>query len=109
MVFAGDAKVEVRREGKASKWVALGPGQFFGELGLISGRRRSTTVKAGPDCVLIEAPRRAMLKLIATVEAGRKEGDEAVLQRAGRNYLAPLLPNAQLAALVSPGVAGKPA
>jgi len=107
MVVSGDAKVEVRREGKASKWVSLGPGQFFGELGLISGRRRSTTVKAGADCVLIEAPRRAMLKLIATVEAVRKQVDEAFLKRAVRNYLAPMLPNAELDELVAEGVAVK--
>ena len=37
----------------------LRQGQFFGEIGLISGRRRTATVKAGAgqQCVLIETPR----------------------------------------------------
>src|SRR5204863_3556379 len=107
MVVSGDAKVEVLRPEKDAKWVTLGAGQFFGELGLISGRRRSTTVKAGANCVLIEAPRRAMLKLVATVEAERKEVDEAFLKRAVRNYRAPMLPNAELDELVAEGVAVK--
>jgi len=107
MVVAGDVKVEVQRPDKDAKWVSLGAGQFFGELGLISGRRRSSTVKAGAGCVLIEAPRRAMLKLISTVEVVRKAVDEAFLKRAVRNYLAPMLPNEELDELLASGVGVK--
>ena len=42
MIVSGEVRVEVRNEGEPSSWFALGPGQFFGELGLISGRRRSS-------------------------------------------------------------------
>jgi hypothetical protein len=35
--------------------VKLEQGEFFGELGLISGRRRTATVRAGERCVLFEA------------------------------------------------------
>jgi CRP-like cAMP-binding protein/thioredoxin reductase/Fe-S-cluster-containing hydrogenase component 2 len=104
MVVSGEVHVEVLREGEPSSWFPLGPGEFFGELGLISGRRRSSTVKAGRDCVLIEAPRRAMLKLIASVESIRKNVDEAFLKRAVRAYLAPMLPEAELDELISGGV-----
>ena len=45
-------------------------GEFFGEMGLISGRRRTATVSAGKDCVLIETPRRSMLKLIGLGRVG---------------------------------------
>ncbi|MGH8591944.1 MAG: NAD(P)-binding domain-containing protein, partial [Gammaproteobacteria bacterium] len=38
----------------ASKRVALTKGDFFGEMGLISGRRRNATVTAGERCILIE-------------------------------------------------------
>lgn len=100
MVVAGD----VRIEGEGGKEFTLGAGQFFGELGLISGRRRSSTVRAGPDCVLIEAPRRAMLKLVASVEAVRKQVDETFLKRAVRAYLAPMLPESELDELVTSGV-----
>jgi CRP-like cAMP-binding protein/thioredoxin reductase/Fe-S-cluster-containing hydrogenase component 2 len=104
MVAGGEALVEVLREGQPPSWFPLGPGQFFGELGLISGRRRSSKVKAGVDCVLIEAPRRAMLKLIASVESIRKRIDETFVKRAVRAYLAPMLPESELDELIAAGV-----
>ncbi len=42
----------------------LGRGQFFGELSLLSGRPRLERATAGPGCVLVETPRRTMLKLM---------------------------------------------
>jgi CRP-like cAMP-binding protein len=53
--------------------------------------------------VLLEAPRRAMLKLIATVEPVRRMIDEAFLKRAVRSYLAPMLPDEELDALLATG------
>jgi Fe-S-cluster-containing hydrogenase component 2/CRP-like cAMP-binding protein len=61
-------------------------------------------VKAGADCVLIEAPRRAMLKLVASVESVRKQIDETFLKRAVRTFLAPTLPEEELDTLVADGV-----
>jgi CRP-like cAMP-binding protein/thioredoxin reductase/Fe-S-cluster-containing hydrogenase component 2 len=107
MVAAGSVEVEVLEEGRHAGWFALGAGEFFGELGLISGRRRANSVRAGKGCVLIEAPRRAMLKLIASVESVRKRVDEAFLKRAVRAYLAPMLPDAELDALLAEGVQTK--
>ncbi|HUP31268.1 MAG TPA: cyclic nucleotide-binding domain-containing protein, partial [Usitatibacter sp.] len=104
MVAGGEVLVEMLQDGRHAGWFPLGPGQFFGELGLISGRRRSNLVKAGPECVLVEAPRRAMLKLIASVEAVRKQIDDTFLKRAVRTYLAPMLPEAELDALLVNGV-----
>jgi len=100
MVVAGEVLVE----GEGGREFPLGAGQFFGELGLISGRRRSSTVRAGDNCVLVEAPRRAMLKLVASVESVRKSVDEVFLKRAVRAYLAPMLPEDELAELVRSGV-----
>lgn len=40
-------------------------GTFFGEMGLLSGRRRSATVKAAEPTWLIEIPRKQMLKMIS--------------------------------------------
>src|SRR5688572_7155714 len=105
MIVSGEVKVELLDEdGKRKGWLPLGEGEFFGELGLISGRRRSNSVMAREGCVLIEAPRRAMLKLIAQVEPVRKKIDEAFLKRAVRAYLAPMLPEAELDALIAAGV-----
>ncbi|QQD18671.1 cyclic nucleotide-binding domain-containing protein [Spongiibacter nanhainus] len=67
----------------------LGPGQFFGELSLLSGRPRSGHASLDPDTVLIETPRRTMLKLMAS-NAEVSEGIEAVfVQRALQQCFAP--------------------
>jgi CRP-like cAMP-binding protein/thioredoxin reductase/Fe-S-cluster-containing hydrogenase component 2 len=100
MVVGGEVLVETG-SGFA---IRMGTGEFFGELGLVSGRRRSSTVRAGRDCVLVEAPRRAMLKLVASVESVRKVIDKTFMKRAVRAYLAPMLPDAELEELVTDGV-----
>jgi Fe-S-cluster-containing hydrogenase component 2/CRP-like cAMP-binding protein len=61
-------------------------------------------VRAGRNCVLIESPRRAMLKLVASVETVRKEIDSVFMKRAVRTYLAPMLPEAELTELMTDGV-----
>ena len=78
----------------------LGAGDFFGELGLISGRRRSASVRAGADCILVETPRRGMLKLLASVDAVRQELDLVALRRAVREYVAPDVSAEVLEALI---------
>ena len=84
-----EGSVTIELPGKDGKpvQVVLGKGQFFGEMGLISGRRRTATIRAGNNCVLIETPRRSMLKLLASVEAVRKTLDQVSLKRAVRQYL----------------------
>jgi CRP-like cAMP-binding protein/Fe-S-cluster-containing hydrogenase component 2/thioredoxin reductase len=104
MITSGEVLVELAAPGREAQWLALGPGQFFGEMGLISGRRRANTVVAGSHCVLLEAPRRAMLKLIASVESIRRQVDDVFLERAVRTYLAPMLPDAELQELIAAGV-----
>ena len=95
---------EVRVEAEGGRVVRMVAREFFGELGLVSGRRRSSTIKAGPGCVLVESPRRAMLKLVAQVESVRKIIDETFMKRAVRAYLAPMLPDTELAELITDGV-----
>ncbi len=91
-VVDGEVTIDVPDEGGKLKTIALGQGQFFGELGLLSGRRRSSTIHAGANCVLIETPRRSMLKLIASIESVRKQVDETSLRRAVRVHIAPFVP-----------------
>ncbi len=55
-------------------------GQFFGEMALVSGRRRPGTVRARTRCVLIESPRRTILKLIHSVKAMRRMIDEVAIK-----------------------------
>jgi CRP-like cAMP-binding protein/thioredoxin reductase/Fe-S-cluster-containing hydrogenase component 2 len=106
VVLGGQVLVEraAAAAGGPGTWMSLPEGAFFGELGLISGRRRSTSVKAGAKCVVLETPRRAMLKLIASVESVRKTIDETFVKRAVQSYLAPMLPEKELDALIGSGV-----
>ncbi|MHA7819759.1 MAG: cyclic nucleotide-binding domain-containing protein [Erythrobacter sp.] len=46
--------------------VPIGQGSIFGEVGLISGRRRGSTIRAAEDTVVVELSRKAALKLITS-------------------------------------------
>src|SRR5256885_14188512 len=46
------------------KVAELTAGNFFGEMSLISGRRRTATARAIGDTRIIEIPRKAILKLL---------------------------------------------
>lgn len=82
--------IAIETEGKDGKPAVfgLGSGEFFGEIGLLSGRRRSGTATASDDhCLLVETPRRAMLKLLHTVASVQRNLDEVSLKRAIRGCL----------------------
>ncbi len=53
--------------------VPINAGTIFGEVGLISGRRRGATVRAGADCILVEISRNAALKLMSQVPSAARE------------------------------------
>ncbi|HEV7667136.1 MAG TPA: cyclic nucleotide-binding domain-containing protein [Thermoanaerobaculia bacterium] len=67
----------------------LGEGDFFGEMSLISNRRRSATATAVGGARLFEIARKAMLKLLATAPPARAMIDRAFLLRAIQAYLFP--------------------
>ena len=94
-ILHGEVKVQID-PADSSKDRALGQGMFFGELSLISGRRRSATVKAGSECLLIETPRRSMNKLINSVASAKRVMDETFLRRAIQWQIAPDLPTEAL-------------
>ena len=100
-VFAGEVQIEISEDLTVSAFA----GQFFGELSLLSGRRRSATVVAGADCVVIETPRRTMNKLLSSVASAKRVLDETFILRTIQSRFAPsasiedLLPIAQHAEL----------
>ncbi|OYQ30862.1 oxidoreductase [Sandarakinorhabdus cyanobacteriorum] len=53
--------------------VPINAGTIFGEVGLISGRRRGATIRAGSDCILVEISRNAALKLMSQVPSAARE------------------------------------
>lgn len=71
-------------------------GQVFGEQSLISGRRRNATVVAGDGCVLVETPRRTMVKLINSNESIAQGIDELFALRAIQQSFAPNTPEENL-------------
>jgi len=56
-----------------SRTVKIGQGSIAGEVGLISGRKRGATVRTGEGAIVIEIPRNAALKLMATNSAAKRE------------------------------------
>ena len=99
-VVEGDVEVEVDRNNPKIT-VTLPKGQIFGEIGLISGRRRGATVNAGPsNAVVVEVPRPAALKLIATVPAVKRAIDQIAVERMLRNIFGRDMPQAHLNAIL---------
>ena len=93
-ILEGSVELEVGEEDK--RRLTLESGQFFGEMSLLSGRRRSGTALAGPNCVLIESPRREIMKLISSVPGVRRVIDEYFVIRAIQTGFAPETPSAEL-------------
>ncbi|RZJ98255.1 MAG: cyclic nucleotide-binding domain-containing protein, partial [Novosphingobium sp.] len=70
-IAEGSVLVEIDKD-DASRTVRIAQGSIFGEVGLISGRRRGSTIRAAEPTVVVELARNAALKLISTVPpAGR--------------------------------------
>ncbi|HEY1076621.1 MAG TPA: cyclic nucleotide-binding domain-containing protein [Fontimonas sp.] len=88
IIVSGDVGVQLDPK-DPTKLRTIKAGRIFGEMALISGRPRSAAVIAGKDCVLIEVPRRAMLKLIAANDSVRTYIDRVFSIRALERYLVP--------------------
>ena len=82
------------------KIAELTAGNFFGEMSLISGRRRTATARAVGATRIIEIPRKAILKLLGAAPRAKALVDQAFLLRAFGGYLFPGIPEAQLGELV---------
>lgn len=98
-VFIGQVGIQVNPT-DPSQIVTLREGEFFGEMGLISGRRRTATVVAATDCVVFETPRRTMLKLIQSVDSVKRALDKTSILRQVQMHLTPGVPANELEELV---------
>lgn len=102
VIATGRVAVRIRPEGGEEQQVAeLTAGNFFGEMSLISGRRRTATVLAMGPTRIIAIPRKAMLKLIRTAPGVADLVDQAFLIRAVQGYLFPGSSASVLGELVS--------
>ena len=64
-----------------SKVVQIGQGTIFGEVGLISGRKRGATIVADEDTICIEISRNAALKLQSQVPSAKKAIERTSTER----------------------------
>jgi cGMP-dependent protein kinase 2 len=61
--------------------VPIEQGSIFGEVGLISGRKRGATIRAGEDSIFVEVSRTAALKLMAAVPGAKRVINRISLER----------------------------
>lgn len=101
VITAGRVAIDMRDDEGVERRVAeLGTGDFFGEMGLISGRRRNATATALGPCRLLEIPRKAMIKLLHVSPRVKATLDRVFLLRALQSYVFPELDDASLWPLV---------
>ncbi len=67
--------------GDHSKTVPIGAGSIFGEVGLISGRRRGAAIRAREDAICVEISRTAALKLQSSVPAAKRAIERIATER----------------------------
>lgn len=77
-VVSGEVQIELPDDQR----IPIARGGYFGEMGLLSGRRRAATVRVSADAVLLESPRKQILKLISSVGSVKEQLDRAFVQRA---------------------------
>jgi len=81
--IVSDGEVEVVREGSQgeTRVALLGPGQFFGEIGLMTAKPRTATVRATKDSELLTLDRDAFLMLVTRSQGGAADLDAAMHTR----------------------------
>lgn len=88
-------------DNQPNKMIRIDAGEFFGELGLVSGRRRSATVVAMTPTLLVESPRRSILRLRSSVEAVKEVIDTITVRRLIHSALGRNLPVEEMADLIA--------
>jgi CRP-like cAMP-binding protein len=64
-IISGKVMVSVREAGGEEEVAMLGPGDFVGEISLLTGERRSATVTARSKVVALETPKTALAPILA--------------------------------------------
>jgi Fe-S-cluster-containing hydrogenase component 2/thioredoxin reductase len=86
-IVSGEVTLQPEEPGGVA--TQLHQGEFFGEMSLLSGRPRTERAVAGEACILVETPRRTMLKLMNSNEDVRKGIDWIFIVRELQRHFAP--------------------
>jgi thioredoxin reductase/Fe-S-cluster-containing hydrogenase component 2/CRP-like cAMP-binding protein len=74
LIAVADGSLVVALDPKdPTRTASIPQGSIVGEVGLISGRKRSATVRTATGAIVIEVPRNSVLKLMATNSAAKRE------------------------------------
>jgi thioredoxin reductase/Fe-S-cluster-containing hydrogenase component 2/CRP-like cAMP-binding protein len=87
-VLQGEIGIE-SRPGISDEVVRFGPGQFFGEMALIAGRRHQRNAKAIKESLILAIDQSTMARLIRTNDAVKQEFDRTAILRYIKLHLAP--------------------
>src|SRR5262249_36697191 len=82
IVQSGAASVVVGRPGGSIAEVArLGPGEFFGEMSLMTGERLSATVQAVDECEMVEVDKDAFHEVLAAAPGLAEQITSVLVER----------------------------
>lgn len=82
IIDRGEVVVELPREDRTPREIArLGPGKFFGEMGLMTGEQRKATVRAASECELLVVSHDAFQKTLASNTGVIERISDLLLQR----------------------------
>ena len=86
-ILEGEVAISFSSQPPGERPLSLTRGAFFGEMSLLSGRRRSATIMTAGAATLLEVPRKAMLRLMASEPPVKRFLDETFIVRTIRTYL----------------------
>ncbi|MFK8080991.1 MAG: cyclic nucleotide-binding domain-containing protein [Granulosicoccus sp.] len=98
-IVAGEVHIEKLLDSGNSVNAVLKRGEFFGEMSLLSGHPRLEKATAGAGCILIETPRRIMLKLISSNEEVAAGIEWVFVARELQRHFAPTASTSELRTL----------
>jgi CRP-like cAMP-binding protein/thioredoxin reductase/Fe-S-cluster-containing hydrogenase component 2 len=99
-ILDGEVGIQVDPQNPA-ELVRLHRGEFFGEMALISGRRRTSTVIATTGALLLEIDRNTMVKLVRSEPTIKATIDNAAVVREIKTFLVPQVEDHVLAEVVA--------
>jgi len=100
-ILAGEVHTERTLEDGYVVKNTLQRGEFFGEVGLLSGHPRQERAIAGSGCIVMETPRRTMLKLISSNVEIKSGIDNVFTIRELQRHLAPMSNKRQLKSIAA--------